>query len=436
MTAPEMSNKGVEPVGSLAETLLRNIEARRAEWISLLQGFVRTPTANPPGDTRAGAAFLERFLVAHDLPYRVIAPMLEMPNLVATFDTGRPGPHLVLNGHIDVFPPGDEAGWRHGSAWSGAIDNGRLYGRGSADMKCGTIASFAAFRLLFAERVRLCGRVTLTAVSDEETGGKWGTGYLFAHHRDAVAGDCCLNGEPSSAHTVRYGEKTPLWLLFQVRTRGAHGAYVHMSESATKIATRLMTALEGLTRMRPEIPAAVARNLADPAVRAALEQGLGPGAADLVSAVSLNCGMIEGGLKTNMIPSACRLEADLRLPVGVSKARMRCELQALLQDFPEVTMVEASNLEDEANWCDPQGRMLQLIQDAAERVTGIRPLPVVTLAATDARYWRQRGIPAYIYGCSPDLMGTYDEAVGVEEFLNVVRVHTLAAAAYLAPGVA
>jgi len=420
-------------VASLAETLLHTIAARRAEWISLLQGFVRTPTANPPGDTRAGAAYLEKYLTAHDLPYRVIAPMPEMPNLVASFDTGRAGPHLVLNGHIDVFPPGEEARWRHGSAWSGVIDDGRLYGRGAADMKCGTIASFAAYRLLFETRADLCGRVTLTAVSDEETGGKWGTGYLFAHHRDAVAGDCCLNGEPSSVHTVRYGEKAPLWLQFQVRTRGAHGAYVHMSDSANKIASRLMVALEGLTRMRPEMPAAVARNLADPAVRAALEQGLGPGAAELVAAVTLNIGMIEGGLKTNMIPSGCRLEADIRLPVGISKACLRARVQALLQDFPAVTVTEASDAEDEPNWCDPQGRMLQLIQDAAERVTKIRPLPVVTLAATDARYWRRHGIPAYIYGCSPDLMGTYDEAVGVEEFLNVVRVHTLAAAAYLAP---
>ena len=76
--------------------------------------------------------------------------------------------------------------------------------------------------------------------------------------------------------------------------------------------------------------------------------------------------------------------------------------------------------------------MLRLIQDAAERVTGKRPLPVITLAATDARYWRQCGVPAYLYGCSPDRMGTYDEAVDVEEFLNIVRVHALAAAAYLA----
>jgi succinyl-diaminopimelate desuccinylase len=105
-----------------------------------------------------------------------------------------------------------------------------------------------------------------------------------------------------------------------------------------------------------------------------------------------------------------------------------------LQDFPEVSVEEVSNSDDEANWCDPDGHMLRLLQDAAVRVTGIRPLPVITLAATDARYWRLAGVPAYIYGCSPDRMGTYNESVGVEEFLNVVRVHALAAAAYLASG--
>jgi succinyl-diaminopimelate desuccinylase len=299
-------------------------------------------------------------------------------------------------------------------------------------MKCGTIASVAAYWLLFEQRHRLRGRLTLTAVSDEESGGKWGTGYLFAHHRDEVAGDCCLNGEPSSAHTVRYGEKCGFWLQFTIRTRGAHGAYVHMSASANKIAIRLMAALEDLTRIAAHTPEPVAQNLADPAVRRALEEGLGPGAAELASQVTVNIGMIEGGLKRNMIPSECRLEADIRLPVGVDKARVHEQVAQILKDFPEVTVEEMSNPEDEANWCDPGGRMLRLIQDAAERVAGIRPLPVITLAATDARYWRQRGVPAYIYGCSPDRMGTYNEAVDVEEFLNVVRVHALAAAAYLA----
>jgi succinyl-diaminopimelate desuccinylase len=420
-------------VTPLVDILLAAINDRRAELISLLQGFVRTPTANPPGDTRQGAAYLETFLRRRGLAYRVIAPMSDMPNLLATFDTQRPGPHLVLNGHIDVFPPGRDELWRHGGPWSGTIDSGRLYGRGTADMKCGTIASLVTYALLHEHRDQLAGRLTLTAVSDEETGGKWGTGYLFENHRDEVAGDCCLNGEPSSAYTVRYGEKTPHWLVFRVKTRGAHGAYVHMSPSANKIATRLMAALEDLTDIRPEMPPAVARNLAHPAVRKALDDGLGEGAAELVQKVSLNIGMIDGGLKTNMIPSECKLEADIRLPVGVTKQRIRAEVTRILKDFPEVSVEEISHPHDEANWCDPEGHMLQLIQEAAHRVSGVRPVPVITLAATDARFWRQSGVPAYIYGCSPDLMGTYDEAVGVDEFLNVVRVHALAAAAFLAP---
>jgi succinyl-diaminopimelate desuccinylase len=180
------------------------------------------------------------------------------------------------------------------------------------------------------------------------------------------------------------------------------------------------------------LPEPVAQNLAEPAVRRALEQGVGPGAADLASKVTVDIGMIEGGLETNMIPSECRLEADIRLTVGVGKARVREQVEQILKDFPEVTVEEMSNPEDEANWCNPDGRMPRLVQDAAVRVTLIRPMPVITLAATDAKYWRQRRVPAYIYGCSPDRMGTYDEAVDVKEFLNIVGVHALAAAAYLA----
>ena len=419
-------------MSDLAQTLLAAVEAEKETWITFLQDFVRVPTANPPGDTRDGGAFLEAFLKARDLPYRVVASRAEMPNLLASLETGRPGRHLVLNGHIDVFPPGRDERWPHGGPWSGAIEDGRLYGRGTADMKCGTAASFITYALLARLAERLNGRLTLTAVSDEETGGRWGTGYLFEHFRDEVAGDCCLNGEPSSAHTVRYGEKTPLWMVFTIRARGAHGAYVHMSESATKIAVRLMGDLEALTAIAPDMPPAVRQNLSDPRVRAALDEGLGRGAADLVGQVTLNIGMVEGGLKTNMIPSECRLEADLRLPVGVTKARMREEVATILECYPTVTMVEESRPGDEANWCDPHGEMLRIIQDTAESVAGVRPVPVITLAATDARYWRLNGVPAYIYGCSPDRMGTYGESVGIEEFLNVVRVHALSAAAYLA----
>src|SRR5262249_61526804 len=110
-------------------------------------------------------------------------------------------------------------------------------------------------------REHLKGKLTLTAVSDEETFGPWGARYLMEHHPE-VHGDCCLNGEPSSPLTIRFGEKGPLWIKFTLRTAGAHGAYTHLSPSATKQAARLIVDLEEVTTLRPSVPIEVADALA------------------------------------------------------------------------------------------------------------------------------------------------------------------------------
>ena len=73
-------------MSGLAEILLAEIDAGTDEWVRLLQEFVRKPTPNPPGDTRAGTAHLASFLATRGLEHRLIAPMPEAPNLVAQFD--------------------------------------------------------------------------------------------------------------------------------------------------------------------------------------------------------------------------------------------------------------------------------------------------------------------------------------------------------------
>ena len=88
------------------QALLKRIDADRDRLVGFLQAFTRIDTANPPGDTRAGAAFIADFLDRGGLSYRRIAPQETMPNLVAATHFARPGRHLVLNGHIDVFPSG------------------------------------------------------------------------------------------------------------------------------------------------------------------------------------------------------------------------------------------------------------------------------------------------------------------------------------------
>ena len=138
----------------LEEELLARLEATRARSIALLQELLRVPSPNPPGDTRAAADLLRRTLAESGLEPEVFAPHPEMPNIVARFAGGAgPGRHLVLNGHIDVFPVGAH-GWTK-DPWGGEAVEGRIYGRGACDMKCGLASITLAFLLLHSVRRRL-----------------------------------------------------------------------------------------------------------------------------------------------------------------------------------------------------------------------------------------------------------------------------------------
>lgn len=406
--------------------LLNWIERDRTELIEFLRNFVRQKGPNPPGDTRSTADFITRYLDQQGLTYRVIAPHPEMPNIVASFEGGSPGRHLVLNGHIDVFPVADDGlGWTK-DPWGGELIDGKIYGRGVADMKCGTTASI--FTLIYLSRIkdRLKGRLTLTAVSDEETFGPYGARYLMEHHPE-VHGDALLNGEPSSPFSVRFGEKGPLWIAFTVLTRGAHGAYTHASKSATKIAMALAAALEKLTEIKPELPDNVKKAI--DAGRATMDRVMGAGAGAIVDTVTLNIGTIRGGVKVNMVPSSATFEADIRLPVGVSREQVVEAIEKIMKAFPEASMKEMNcNL---PSWVDPHCEIIETVQNTVEQLRGFRPTPIISLGGTDARLWRYRNIPACVYGPFPYGMGSCDEHVDVEEFLHIVRAHVVSAFHYL-----
>jgi succinyl-diaminopimelate desuccinylase len=411
------------------EQLLDWIEKERDDIVGFLRDFVRCKTPNPPGDTRVAATHIAGFLDRHKLPYRIISPHPEMPNFVGSFDGGKPGKHLVLNGHIDCFPVAEEgAGWTK-DPWGGEIAGGKLYGRGAADMKCGTTASIMTYMLLHRLKGDLTGKLTLTAVSDEETFGPWGARYLMEHHPE-VHGDCCLNGEPSGTETIRFGERGPLWVEFTVRTQGAHGAYTHASKSATKVALALAADLEALTRLEARLSDNI--QTAVEAGRAAMDQSMGAGAGDLVNRVTLNIGTVRGGAKVNMVPSQCTFEADFRLPCGMTANDLVPKIKAIADRYPEASMQVIGGTDP--TWCDPNHAMVEILQKTVQSLGRAKPTPIMSLGGTDARLWRKIGVPAYVYGPSPKTMGSFDEHVDVEDFLHIVRTHVLAAHAYMTGG--
>ncbi|MFI4999293.1 MAG: M20/M25/M40 family metallo-hydrolase [Reyranellales bacterium] len=419
--------------GAPRSQLLHWLDSERDRQLEFLRAFTRIDTCNPPGDTREAADFFRRFLDEEGLAHRTEAPQASMPNLISSFTGKSPGRHLVLNGHLDVFPIGDRSVWKR-DPLSGDIVDGRVHGRGTVDMKCGTTALLFVHAYLHRLRDELPGRVTLTVVSDEETGGKWGADWLVRNCAAEVLGDCVLNTEPSGIHTVRFGEKSMLWVRFRIAVSGGHSAYPHTSPSANKIAASVIKDLEAIEAMVPDEPAAVRQTLDREDVQKAADRSLGQGGAAVMRRVSVNIGTLHGGVKINMLPAECVLDVDFRPPVGITRAAVMAAVAAIVARYPMVSVEELLAGNPESTWSDPAHEMVGHLTRNAAAALGYPPQPIVSLGGTDTRFWRRAGVPAFVYGCSPAGMGGIDEAVSIAEFRHVMHVHALAACDYLMAG--
>ncbi|MCO5176138.1 MAG: ArgE/DapE family deacylase [Thermomicrobiales bacterium] len=401
------------------------LRSSRDEIIELVQHMVQIPSENPPGDTTELYAYVAGYLEERGLSVETVAPQAHLPNLVASYTGANPGKHLVLNGHLDVFPAGDHASWSD-DPFSGLVRDGKMFGRGVSDMKVGTAASILTYIYLAEVRDHLKGTLTLTAVSDEETGGKWGSQYLVDNRPD-VLGDCLLNGEPSTPGMVRFGEKGPLWLAMSVSSHGGHGAYTHQSSNAIIKAADIIADLKHLTGLPISIPPAVDAKIE--AARAGFDAHLGEGATDTVKQVTLNIGMISGGVKMNVIAADCRVEVDLRCPVGLSSSELLAAFEDVIRNYEGVQYEIVQ--QTEPSWSDPDHEMVGILLNNAEAIRGIRPNPGISIGATDCRLWREKGIPAFVYGPTPYNMGAPDEFVTLDDLLGTVHVHILSAFDYL-----
>jgi len=145
--------------------------------------------------------------------------------------------------------------------------------------------------------------------------------------------------------------------------------------------------------------------------------------------VTVNPGLIRGGLKVNMVAAECDFEVDIRLPVGVTAPAILAAVDRIVAGRPEVSYAE--DIYDPPNWNAPDVEMAEIVRHNARTLAEIDPTPVVSLGGTDARLWRYKDIPAVVYGPTPTGMGSFDEQVTVEEFFHVVRCHALSAFDYM-----
>jgi acetylornithine deacetylase/succinyl-diaminopimelate desuccinylase-like protein len=309
----------------------------------------------------------------------------------------------------------------------GELRDGRLYGRGTADMKGGIAASLFTLSLLARHRALWRGEAVLTLAGDEESMGPLGTKWLMDHVPHAT-GDAVIIGDAGSPRVLRFGEKGFLWIELEAQGKAAHGAHVHLGVNAVD---RLRAALDAvciLRSLRPEAPAGVTAAIA--AAKPISEPLCGEGEAEVLGSVTVNIGRIEGGTSPNLVPASARAAADIRLSVGVPCAMAEAALKAALDPLPGITWRVLRRFEP--NHTDPSHELVRLAHRAAEEVLGPGSVAVnMRVGGSDARWFRMAGLPTIVYGPTPFNMGGADEYVQVEELEAVARVHALTALDFL-----
>lgn len=397
--------------------------APREELGALLLDLLAASSPNPPGDVRDVTAVVTGYCDRVGLPYRLDRPAARRRNVIVDVlgTTGGAGRHLVWNGHLDTFPA---SGPPSRPRWVGD----RVYGRGAVDMKGGVAAFLVAARRLRESAGDLAGRLSLVLVCDEETFGPMGARGLLRRRPDLL-GDAMVSTEPSSLGLVRVAERGFLWLMVHVPGRSMHAAYPGADEGAILRATRFAQRVADMV-------AEVNRGLVDPhrpptAHEEVMDRLLGEGAARIVREVSLNLGLIRGGLAVNMRPADCRLSVDLRVPGTVDPRELLGRVEELAREIGGRVEVLGQGT---ANSTDENADIVKAVIEAVTRRTGRRPVPSTGIGCTDARLWRQAGVPACVIGPDPATMGTDHEYAKLPELESLVDILCDSARRYLSGG--
>jgi len=407
--------------------LWSEIDRRRDELARLCADGLRVPAENPPGDTRAVADHYTAVLERAGLPVERFEPRPGNVSLVSTQPGRGGGPRFVFNGHLDHLPADDPALWSF-PPYGGQIADGKILGRGVADMRGGLTASLFAYLLLHERRVPLRGPLTLMMVADEEAGGAWGTGWLL-EHRPELAGNACLIGEPESPDGVRIGEKGKCQFRLVAEGASRHGGLGTGDDVVIRIGAALQEARK-IVELPDRPPAELLPVLETMAHYWRTEHDRER--QWLYRHPSMTAGLIRGGIKVNVVPRRCEVEIDCRLPFGVTPEDIRKDVEGRLAaaGLSEVRFEPMPPLFT-ASYTSPADPLVRLVRANAAAATGREPRPTITFAATDARYFRPRGVPTVIFGPRPNNMAALDEFITIEDLVAVTRVHVGTAVDFL-----
>lgn len=370
--------------------------------------LVQAAGQNPPGDEGPTVDAVAKACAARGLAVSTTEVEPGRSNLSAVL-AGGTGPGLLLLGHTDVVPVGGN--WTS-PPFGGEIRDGRLLGRGSADMKGGLAACVVALSALRRAGVTLTGPVELAALIDEEETGKGIRAYLADGDRSGFAG--CIVAEPTDLQTI-IATRGDSYLEITVAGRAAHSGSPGDGLNAIYGAAAVVSELE---RWHGE---------------------LGRQRHALVAAPTWSVGQISGGTGTSTVPAECVIRADRRLLPGESGSTVLADttrrIEALrLWDRGLGVAVEMTM--QMPGFETPADHRLVVMAEQAVRDVGGPALPLGgwTAACDGGFIARDAGVPVVVLGPGSVAEQAHraDESVSLDDLLVAARVYALCAMRLLA----
>ncbi len=419
----------------MREALFERIENKRDELVALTQELVRVPTVNPPGEAYRPCAELlgkrlrqRGFEVVYLRGEGAVGDSERYPrtNVVARLEGRRPGPAVHFNSHIDVVPVG--AGWT-ADPFGGEVKDGKLYGRGSCDMKGGLAASVVAVEALLESDLDLPGVLEISGTVDEESGGFGGVAYLARNgffSKPRV--DHVIIPEPLNVDRVCLGHRGVWWAEVETCGRAAHGSMPFLGQCAVRDMGAVLERIE-----RELIPRLAARKTNMPVVP------------DGARHSTLNVNSIHGGLPEDrdglpapIVPDSCRMVIDRRFlieeeieavqaeitdvleAVARERSGFRYRVRELMRVLPTMTAADAP--------------VVRAVSAEIERVLGRAAQHIVSPGTYDQKHIARLG---HLHDCVAygpgilDLAHQPDEYVVVDDLVQSAKVMAGAALALL-----
>ncbi len=416
----------------------RAIDSRRDELVELTRELVRIPTTNPPGDAyRDCAEFLGRRLAASGFAVEYVRALgspgdserYPRVNVVARRTLAAAGRCVHFNGHIDVVEPG--RGWSV-DPFAAVVRDGRIYGRGTCDMKGGLAAAIIAAEALIECAPDLAGALEISGTVDEESGGYGGVAYLAERGYFSPARvQHVIIPEPLNVDRVCIGHRGVWWAEIETLGRIAHGSMPFLGDSAIRHMGAVLERLENEL-----LPRLASRHTVMPVVPAAARQST-------LNVNSAHGGQPEGhdGLPSPCVADSCRIVIDRRFLVEESLAEVKGEVQALLERLVRDRRGFRYQLRDLfevlPTMADPEGPVVQATLAAIRDVLGREPQIVCSPGTYDQKHidriGRLKDCIAYGPGIL-DLAHQPDEYVGIDDLVSSAKVMARAAHALLRTG--